>query len=98
LILDQLERFAPGVRERVIASRSRSPAEFAAYNPNFRGGDILTGANDARQVLMRPRPALNPYATGIDGVYICSAATPPGAGAHGMCGHNAALQFLDGLG
>jgi phytoene dehydrogenase-like protein len=93
-LLDQVERFAPGLRERILARRSRSPAELAARNANFVGGDILTGANTPLQTLVRPRPALDPYATGIDGVYICSAATPPGAGAHGMCGYNAALRAL----
>jgi phytoene dehydrogenase-like protein len=64
------------------------------YNPNYVGGDIVTGANDARQLLLRPRPALDPYSTGVPGVYLCSAATPPGAGAHGMCGANAAASAL----
>jgi phytoene dehydrogenase-like protein len=64
------------------------------YNPNYVGGDIVTGANDARQLLLRPRPALDPYGTGVPGVYLCSAATPPGAGAHGMCGANAAASAL----
>jgi phytoene dehydrogenase-like protein len=58
------------------------------------GGDILTGANTLRQVLVRPRAALDPYRTGIPGVYLCSAATPPGAGVHGMCGYNAAQSAL----
>ncbi len=94
LILNQIERFAPGLRERILATRSRSPAELAAGNPNFIGGDILTGANTPLRTLVRPRLALDPYATGIRGVYLCSAATPPGAGAHGMCGYNAALRVL----
>ncbi len=93
-ILDQLERFAPGVRERVLGSWTRSTAEFAAHNANYVGGDIVTGANTPVQTVLRPRVAADPYATGIDGVYICSAATPPGAGAHGMGGYNAALSAL----
>ncbi|MEY9966155.1 phytoene dehydrogenase-like protein [Streptacidiphilus sp. MAP12-16] len=93
-VLNQLERFAPGTRERIVASAIRSPSQFAQDNPNYVGGDIITGANTARQVLMRPRLALNPYATGIPGVYLCSAATPPGAGVHGMCGYNAARSAL----
>jgi phytoene dehydrogenase-like protein len=93
-LLGQIERFAPGLRERIVARESRSPVELAARNANFVGGDILTGANTPLQTLVRPRPALDPYATGIDGVYICSAATPPGAGAHGMCGYNAAMRAL----
>ena len=97
----QIERFAPGLRERIVATSTRSPAELAAYNPNYVGGDIITGANSPVQVLFRPRFALDPYATGIPGVYICSAATPPGAGAHGMNGYNAArsaLKHLEGGG
>jgi phytoene dehydrogenase-like protein len=96
-VLTQLERFAPGVRERIVGTATRSPAEFAEYNPNFVGGDISCGANDLHQVLVRPRLALNPYRTGVRGVYLCSAATPPGAGVHGMCGANAARHALRDL-
>ncbi len=96
-ILTQLERFAPGLRERIVGSSSRSPAEFAAHNLNYVGGDIITGANTPLQTNMRPRIAVDPYATGIPGVYICSAATPPGAGAHGMGGFNAARSALRSL-
>jgi phytoene dehydrogenase-like protein len=64
------------------------------HNPNYVGGDILTGQNDPRQVLLRPRATPDPYRTGIPGTYICSAATPPGTGVHGMCGHNAAQSAL----
>jgi phytoene dehydrogenase-like protein len=96
-ILAQLERFAPGLRERVVGSATRSPAEFEAANPNYVGGDVVTGANTARQMIARPRFAANPYATGIPGVYICSAATPPGGGAHGICGYNAAQAVLRDL-
>ena len=95
----QIERFAPGFRDRVLARHVRSAEAMSAHNVNYVGGDIITGANDPRQMLFRPRMALNPYATGVDGVYLCSAATPPGAGAHGMCGYNAAtsaLRSLDG--
>jgi phytoene dehydrogenase-like protein len=93
-ILDQIERFAPGLRERIVARFARSPAEFAAYNPNYVGGDIIDGANSVRQLLVRPRVALDPYETGIPGVYICSAATPPGGGVHGMGGYHAAQSAL----
>lgn len=93
-VFGQLERFAPGFRERIVASAVRGPADLAAYNSNYVGGDIITGANTPVQVLFRPRFALDPYSTGIDGVYICSAATPPGAGAHGMNGYNAARSAL----
>jgi phytoene dehydrogenase-like protein len=96
----QIERFAPGFRERIAARHRRSPADFEVHNANYVGGDVVTGSNDPLQLVCRPRPALDPYATGIPGVYICSAATPPGAGAHGMCGYNAAqsaLRRLDGF-
>jgi phytoene dehydrogenase-like protein len=93
-ILGQLERFAPGTRERIVASATRTPAEFEAINPNFVGGDILTGANTPLQTLVRPRVTAAPYWTGIPGVFICSAATPPGPGAHGICGFNAAEAAL----
>ena len=93
-VLGQIERFAPGFRDRIVGSRVRGPADLAAYNANYVGGDIITGANTPVQVLIRPRLALDPYSTGVPGVYICSAATPPGAGAHGMNGYNAARSAL----
>jgi phytoene dehydrogenase-like protein len=93
-ILGQIERFAPGTRERILATAVRTPTELAGYNPNFVGGDIATGANTPRQVALRPRLALDPYHLGVKGFYICSAATPPGAGVHGMCGHHAARSAL----
>lgn len=90
----QIERFAPGFRERVLDRCVRGPRALEAHNANYTGGDIITGANTARQMLFRPRVARDPYSLGVPGVYICSAATPPGAGAHGMCGYNAALAAL----
>jgi phytoene dehydrogenase-like protein len=93
-ILDQIERFAPGLRERILATSTRTPAEVEAANANYVGGDILTGANTPRQLLARPRATAVPYWTGMPGVFICSAATPPGAGAHGICGYNAAEAVL----
>ncbi len=93
-VLAQIERFAPGLRDRIVDRTSRSVEQLATYNPNYVGGDILTGANTARQLLARPRFALDPYSTGIPGVFICSAAAPPGAGVHGMCGAGAAESAL----
>ena len=93
-VLSQIERFAPGVRERIEGMSVRSPADLEAGNANYVGGDIITGANTPLQLAARPRLALDPYATGIPGMYICSAATPPGAGVHGMNGHNAARSAL----
>src|SRR5699024_4124525 len=96
-IVAQLERFAPGVRDRIVGRSSRSAPEMATYNPNYVGGDIAIGANDTRQLVFRPRVAADPYRTGVDGVYLCSAATPPGGGVHGMCGYNAAHSALRSL-
>lgn len=96
-VLGQLERFAPGVRERIVGMHTTSPAEFEAYNPNYVGGDIATGMNSPLQAMVRPRPSLRPYATTVPGVYLCSAATPPGAGAHGMAGYHAARAAIRDL-
>lgn len=93
-IIDQIERFAPGLRERIVERSVQPTAAIEHRNPNYVGGDIITGANTPAQVLLRPRLALDPYATGLAGVYICSAATPPGAGVHGMNGFNAAQSAL----
>lgn len=98
VLLDQIERFAPGLRERIVGTAVRSPAELASYNANYVGGDVVTGANTPFQVTVRPRFALDPYSTGIPGVFLCSAATPPGAGVHGMCGYRAAQSALRYLG
>ncbi|WP_137723956.1 phytoene desaturase family protein [Prescottella subtropica] len=97
-ILRQIERFAPGVRERIVGTFTRSAVEMPVYNPNYVGGDIASGANDPWQLLARPRLALDPYATGIPGVYLCSASTPPGGGVHGMGGFHAARSALRHLG
>lgn len=93
-VLGQIERFAPGFRERVLAVASNGPAGLEAVNPNYVGGDISAGANTARQIAFRPRVAANPYALGVKGVYLCSSATPPGAGVHGMGGFHAAETAL----
>ncbi len=97
-IIGQIERFAPGFRERVVGTAVRSATEMAVYNPNYVGGDIIGGAASFTQTIFRPRVALDPYATGVPGAYLCSASTPPGAGAHGMCGANAAARALRALG
>ncbi len=97
-IIAQIERFAPGFRERIIGTAVRSTTEMSVYNPNFVGGDIIGGASSLTQLLFRPRFAVDPYFTGIPGTYLCSASTPPGAGAHGMCGANAAARALARLG
>src|SRR6201993_5098607 len=93
-IIAQIERFATGFRERVVGMTVRSTTQMDTYNPNYVGGDILTGAKDIRQLTFGPRITLSPYNVGVPGMYICSAATPPGPGAHGMCGANAAELAL----
>lgn len=93
---DQIERFAPGFRECVLARRVFSPAALEEMDSNLVGGDIGGGALDLRQFLFRP--TWRHYATSARGIYVCSASTPPGGGVHGMCGHNAALMALERLG
>jgi phytoene dehydrogenase-like protein len=93
-VVGQIERFAPGFRDRVIATVSKGTVELHAYNANYIGGDIIGGANDGLQVLFRPRVAIDPYFTGVRGVYLCSQSTPPGAGIHGLCGYHAAQSAL----
>ncbi|GGL81183.1 dehydrogenase [Streptomyces fumigatiscleroticus] len=86
----QLERYAPGFRDRVLARATAGPPEIAARNANYVGGDIACGAASGLQLLLRPRLSLSPYTTPHPAVFICSSATPPGPGVHGMSGHNAA--------
>ena len=86
----QVERFAPGFRERVLARSARGPRELAADNRNYVGGDINGGVMDLRQLLFRPAARAIPYRTPRRGVYVCSSATPPGGGVHGLCGFMAA--------
>ncbi len=93
----QIERFAPGFRDRILARHVMGPADVEARNPNYVGGDINGGVQDLRQLYTRPAVRLNPYSTPVDGLYICSSATPPGGGVHGMCGLNAARSALRSL-
>ena len=86
----QLERFAPGFRDLVLARATAGPPELAARNANYVGGDIACGAASGLQLLLRPKLSLFPYHTPHPAVFICSSATPPGPGVHGMSGHNAA--------
>ncbi|MCC6858510.1 MAG: NAD(P)/FAD-dependent oxidoreductase [Bryobacterales bacterium] len=88
----QVERFAPGFRERILARSAMGPAEMERRNPNYVGGDIGAGAADLRQLLFRPTRRL--YSTPVRGLYICSASTPPGPGVHGLCGYHAARRAL----
>lgn len=93
-IIAQIERFAPGVRDRIVAFSRQTPADLATTNANFIGGDILTGGNTPAQFLFGPRVTPHPYDVGVPGVYVCSAATAPGPGIHGQCGVNAARRAL----
>lgn len=90
----QLERFAPGFRDAVAERWVTTPGAFEAAAPNQHGGDFAGGSVAGRQLLLRPTPALHPYRTPLPGVYLCSASTPPGPGAHGMCGWHAAGAVL----
>jgi phytoene dehydrogenase-like protein len=90
----QIERFAPGFRDRVLARSVLTAPQLEAHDANEVGGDVGAGALDGWQVVFRPRPSLHPYRTPVPGVWLCSASTPPGAGVHGMCGHHAALDVL----
>jgi phytoene dehydrogenase-like protein len=90
----QVERFAPGFRERVLARHVLGPAELERYNANYVGGDINGGIQDLRQLVTRPVASLVPWATPLEGVYLCSSSTPPGGGVHGMCGYLAARAAL----
>ncbi|MFI7351553.1 phytoene desaturase family protein [Streptomyces sp. NPDC049936] len=94
LIRERIEQYAPGFTDTIVASRGCSASELETYNPNYVGGDIGAGALTLRQSLARPTMRWNPYSTPIPGVYLCSAATPPGPSVHGMCGHLAALSAL----
>jgi len=96
-IEDQIERFAPGFRDLVLARVSTNAVEAEQHNPNYLGGDIAGGAGTLRQTLFRPTVRWNPYRTGAPGLYLCSASTPPGAGVHGMCGVGAARAVLADL-
>ena len=93
-IESQIERFAPGFRDCILARSALGPGELEERNANNVGGDITGGANTLFQTLARPFPGRNPYATPIPGVYLCSASTPPGGGVHGMCGYHAARTAL----
>ena len=90
----QIERFAPGFRDLVLARSVLTPARLHDLNPNYVGGDINGGAQDLGQMFTRPAPRIVPYSTPVRGLYICSSSTPPGGGVHGMCGYHAARAAL----
>jgi phytoene dehydrogenase-like protein len=90
----QVERFAPGFRDRVLARHVMNTAAMERHNPNLVGGDVTGGANVLSQLFTRPIARLSPYTTPVKGLYICSASTPPGGGVHGMCGYWAAKAAM----
>ena len=94
----QVERFAPGFRDLILARHAMGPAELEAHNRNLVGGDLNGGAMDVGQLFFRPVRRLVPYRTPLRGVYLCSSSTPPGGGVHGMCGYSAARIALRDLG
>jgi phytoene dehydrogenase-like protein len=98
LIEAQIERFAPGFRDLILAKTVSTAQDVERHNPNYVGGDINSGAGTLLQTVFRPAPRWNPYRTPIRGVYLCSSSTPPGGGVHGMCGEGAARAALADLG
>jgi phytoene dehydrogenase-like protein len=97
IIEQQIERFAPGFRDLILAKHTMNAQQMEAYNPNYVGGDINGGIIDIRQLYTRPAVRISPYRTSAKGIYICSSATPPGGGVHGMCGYHAANTVLKDL-
>jgi phytoene dehydrogenase-like protein len=90
----QVERFAPGFRESILARSTMDPAALEAHNSNYVGGDINAGAATLWQSFARPVASLSPYSTPLASAFLCSASTPPGGGVHGMCGYHAAEAAL----
>jgi phytoene dehydrogenase-like protein len=90
----QVERFAPGFSDLVLDRTAMTARGMSAYDPNYVGGDIGGGVASLYQTVLRPVPAWNPYRVPVEGVYLCSSSTPPGAGVHGMCGVYAARSAL----
>jgi phytoene dehydrogenase-like protein len=90
----QVERFAPGFRDRILGRHTMGPAAIETYDANYVGGDINCGVADLRQFFARPRLSLHPWATPLPDLYLCSSSTPPGGGVHGMCGWHAARLAL----
>lgn len=93
-IENQVERFAPGFKQRILARHTMNTRQLEEYNPNYQGGDIIGGATDITQLFTRPALRRSPYRTSARGIYICSSSTPPGGGVHGMCGYHAAQRVL----
>ena len=96
-IENQIERFAPGFHDCILARHTMTTHDYQRYNANYIGGDINGGVQDIWQLFTRPVPRLNPYTTPLPNLFICSSSTPPGGGVHGMCGYYAAQTVLDRL-
>ena len=94
VIEKQVERFAPGFRERILARHTMNTNTMEELNANYIGGDIGGGANNLSQLFTRPALRSSPYRTSVRGIYLCSASTPPGGGVHGMCGYHAARRAM----
>lgn len=94
----QIERFAPGFKDCILAKATKSPKDLEQYNSNYIGGDINGGVQDLYQFFTRPTARLVPYSTPVKGLYLCSSSTPPGGGVHGMCGYHAAIAALNRIG
>jgi phytoene dehydrogenase-like protein len=94
IIENQVERFAPGFKDTILARHTMNTAQMEDYNPNYIGGDINGGVIDIGQLFTRPVLRWSPYKTSAKGIYICSSSTPPGGGVHGMCGYHAARKAL----
>ena len=94
VIESQIERFAPGFRDCILARHTMTTHDYQQYNPNYIGGDINGGMQNWRQLFTRPVPRLNPYTTPLKNLFLCSSSTPPGGGVHGMCGYHAAQAAL----
>lgn len=96
-IENQVERFAPGFKDQILAKNTMNSSQIETYNPNYIGGDINGGIIDIGQLFTRPALRLSPYRTSAKGIYICSSSTPPGGGVHGMCGYHAAKTALSDI-
>ncbi len=94
IVRTRIERYAPGFTDTILAQQGISAAAYEAYNPNYVGGDIASGAMTLAQSILRPAPQIDPYRTPLRDVYLCSASTPPGPSVHGMSGYLAALSVL----
>lgn len=94
-VLNQIERFAPGFRKRILKTHTMNTMQMQTYNPNYIGGDIIGGRQNLRQMIQRPAALFNPYHIPGTNMFICSSSTPPGGGVHGMCGYHAARSAFN---